>query len=121
MATIARIVSDAATILGILGEGETLPSYETNDMNNAYGEVHAQLQIMGLTTWASTDDIPEQYSGPIAMLTADNRAVNYQLPTEKYVRIKQEGWGANMDGLAVQRLRALQTSAKMDVTRIENY
>jgi hypothetical protein len=121
MATIARITEDAATILGILGEGETLPSYESNDMTNAYGEVYAQLQMLGLTTWSSTDDIPEQYSGPVAMLVADNRAVNYQLPQEKYVRVKQEGWGAHEDGFAVKRLRSLQVSSKLETTRIENF
>lgn len=121
MATIARIIEDAATILGILGEGETLPSYETNDMTNSYGEVYAQLQMMDLVTWSSTDDIPDQYAGQVAMLVADNRAVNYQLPIEKYQRIKMEGWGPDMDGLAIKRLRALQTSSKMDTTRIENY
>ena len=121
MATIERIKQDAATILGILGEGEVLPSYESNDILNGYYEVYAQLQQMNLSTWALTDDIPTQYAGPVAALTADQRAMNYQLPPEKYNRIKTEGWGANMDGLAVKRLRALQTSSKQDVTRIENF
>ena len=121
MATIARIREDAATILGILGEGETLPSYEANDISNAYYEVYAQLQQMGLSTWSLTDEIPTQYAGPVAALTADQRALNYQLPPEKYARVKVEGWGANMDGLAIKRLRALQTSSKMETTRIENF
>ena len=121
MATIARIKEDAATILGILGEGETLPSYESNDMENAYDEVYAMLQQLGLSTWGIGGVIPTQYAGPVASLVADQRASNYQLPPEKYARIKGEGWGADMDGLAVKRLRALQTSTKMEVTRIENY
>ena len=121
MATIARIKEDAATILGILGEGETLPSYESNDVGNGYLEVYYQLQQLGLTTWGVQDNIPTQYAGPVAKLVADQRAINYQLPPEKYIRIKQEGWGADMDGFAIKRLRALQTSSKMDTTRIENY
>lgn len=121
MATIARIKQDAATILGILGEGTTLPSYEDNDIGNGYYEVYAQLQQMSLATWALADDIPTQYAGAVAALTADQRAINYQLPPEKYIRIKQEGWGANMDGLAIKRMRALQTSVKQDTTRIENF
>jgi len=121
MATIARIKEDAATILGILGEGETLPSYESNDMNNAYLEVFYQLQKLGLTTWGVTDAIPAEYAGSVAKLVADQRALNYQLPPEKYIRVKQEGWGADMDGFAVKRIRSLQTSSRMDTTRIENF
>lgn len=121
MATIARITEDAATILGILGEGETLPSYESKDMTNAYDEVLAMLQQLGLATWGVGGAIPTQYAGPVASLVADQRASTYQLPPEKYSRIKGEGWGANMDGLAVKRMRALQTSSKMDITRIENF
>jgi hypothetical protein len=121
VATIARITEDAATILGILGEGETLPSYESNDMTNGYNEVYFQLQLLGLTTWSFTDAIPTAYAGPVAALVADQRAINYQLPQEKYARVKVEGWGANMDGLAIKRLRALQASAKIETTRIENF
>jgi hypothetical protein len=121
MATIARIKEDAATILGILGEGTTLPSYESADIENGYYEVYAQLQQLGLATWGLTDEIPTQYAGAVAALTADQRAINYQLPPEKLVRVKQEGWGANMDGIGLKRMRALQTSVKQDTTRIENY
>ena len=43
MATAAQIRDRAATRLGILGEGETLPSYETADMDASYVEIYAQL------------------------------------------------------------------------------
>lgn len=121
MATPARIREKAAYKLGIVGEGETLPSYETEDLTEAYAEVYAELQVMELAPWAITANVPNQYSNAIAALVADQRARDYQIPTERYQMVKAEGWGFNNDGKAIKHLRELQARTKLGVTQIENF
>ena len=121
MATATQIRETAAENLGILGEGQTLASYPTADLDQAYVEVFKELQALNLTTWASTADVPDQYAASVSMLVADQRAVKYQIPTERYQRIKIEGWGSDMNGAAINKIRRLQARAKMGQTEIENF
>jgi hypothetical protein len=115
MATITQIKETAAENLGILGEGETLPSYESADLTQAYLEVHAELQGLNLTTWSQAAAIPDQYAHSIAMLVAQARAVKYQVPQERYQRIKIE----SVEAMAL--IRKLQARSKMGQTEIENF
>ena len=121
MATATQIRETAAENLGILGEGETLPSYETADLDQAYTEVFKELQTLNLTTWAESANVPDQYAASVAMLVADQRAVKYQVPDNRYIRIKTEGWGSDMNGAAINKIRRLQARAKMGQTEIENF
>ena len=115
MATIAQIVETAAENLGIVGEGEVLPSYETSDLTQAYTEVYAVLQALNLTAWSSTAIIPDQYAKAVGILVAEARAVKYQIPDNRYHRVKLEAIEA------VHSIRELQAPAKMGQTEIENY
>jgi hypothetical protein len=121
MATTSQIRETAAEILGILGEGETLPSYEVGDLNQAIAEVHSTLRQLNLVTWASTDNVPDEYAASFAMLVADDRKTKYQIPDNRYMRIMAEGWGQNMDGQAIKMIKRLQAKQKLGVTQIENY
>jgi len=121
MATKAQIITTAAKNLGILGEGEVLPSYETDDLDQAYTETYNILQALNLTTWAITAAIPDQYAHPVGMLVAGRRAVEYQIPDNRYMRIVSEGWGQNQDGTAIKLLRRLQARPALGQTQIENY
>ena len=115
MATLAQIRQTAAENLGIHGEGETLPDYESDDMGQAYNEVYAGLQDRGLTAWSSTADVPDLYAGPVAMLVAEARAVKYQIPENRYVRLKFEATEA------LKTIREVRASSKMGVTEIESF
>ena len=115
MATKIQIRETAAENLGILGEGETLPSYEASDLDQSYLEVYAVLQGLELTSWASSANIPDQYASSVAMLVAANRATKYQIPDNRYQRIQLEAFGA------MRLIRELQAPTKMGVTEIENY
>ncbi|MBU8921790.1 MAG: hypothetical protein KOO63_08220 [Bacteroidales bacterium] len=115
MATATQTRETAAEILGILGEGETLPSYETADLDQAYTEVFSELQALNLTTWAESADVPDQYARSVAMLVAEARAVKYQIPDARYQRIKLEKIEA------MRMIRELQARAKMGQTEIENF
>lgn len=115
MATSAQTRETAAEILGILGEGETLPSYESADLDQASTEVYYELRQRNLVTWAETADVPDEYARSYAMLVAESRAVKYQVPDARYQRIKLEAQEA------MARLRALQARQKLGQTQIENY
>ena len=121
MATAQQIRETAAENLGILGEGETLPSYETADLDQAYTEVFSELQALNLTAWAEGANVPDQYAGSISMLVAQQRAVKYQIPDARYLRILAAGWGTDMNGAAINKIRRLQAVAKMGQTEIENF
>ena len=115
MATAQQIRETAAENLGILGEGETLPSYETDDLDQAYIEVYKELEGLELTAWVQTGTIPDQYARSVAMLVAEARAVKYQVPDARYQRIKIEAIEA------MSMIRKQQVRNKMSVTRIENF
>ena len=115
MATATQIRETAAENLGILGEGETLPSYEAADLDEAYIEVYNELQGLNLTTWAIATNVPDQYAKSVAMLVAEARAVKYQVPDARYQRIKLEKQEA------MSMIRKLQAISKMGQTEIENF
>jgi hypothetical protein len=87
MATPAQIRNRAATMLGILGEGETLPSYESNDMTESYSEVYAQLSAKNMAVWDLADDVPAEYAPHVVSLVAAGRMDDYSIPNDKYSRI----------------------------------
>ena len=115
MATSAQIRTTAAENLGILGEGETLPSYETGDLNQAITEVYNELRRKNLVTWAITDNVPDEFSQSFAMMVAAARATKYGIPQERYERVMREadsGYGT---------FRALQAKQKIVQTPIEYF
>ena len=87
MATPAQIRDRAATRLGILGEGEVLPSYESADLTAAYAEVYAKLDTIGLAVWEYTENIPDEYAGHVVDLVAEARINDYGIPNDRYSRI----------------------------------
>ena len=87
MATAVQIRELAATRLGILGEGETLPSFEANDLDEAYKEVHAQLLFKQIVTWDFDEPVPDEYTGHIVDLVAFARVNDYAVPNDRYTRI----------------------------------
>jgi len=115
MATAQQIRETAAENLGILGEGEVLPSYETADLDQAYLEVFAKLQGLDLAAWSYTDSVPDRFATSVAMLVAEARAVRYQIPDNRYQRIKIEAMEA------MQTIRKLQAPGKLSVTPMEYF
>ena len=115
MATAAQIREKAAEILGILGEGETLPSYETDDLDDAYSEVYQELQAHGLTTWSQTGKIPDRLARHIAILVAANRVIDYKVPVERYQQIRGER------DVSLAEIRQQQAKNKTVRTQMDNY
>ena len=113
--TPAQIRNEAGKKLNIFGEGQTLRPEHSADLDNAYLEVHAELQHDGLVTWASTASIPVRYEWPIISLVAASRAVKYNVATERYQQILLEetkGWRV---------IWKMSEISKMGSTKIENF
>ena len=87
MATIAQIRERAATMLGIYGEGETMPSYMVNDMAESYNEVYAQLSRKKALSWGPGENVPPEYVPHIVSLVAFGRVDDYPTPNDRYARI----------------------------------
>jgi hypothetical protein len=104
MATAAQIRERAATRLGILGEGETLPSYETADMDASYVEIYAQLGALSLAVWDYDEDVPDEYTTHVITLVAYNRANDYSISNDRYARIAADNQAA------IPAIRELQTN-----------
>jgi len=121
MATSTQIRQTAAENLGIRGEGQTMPSYEVADFDQAITEVYGMLRQLNLVTWASTDNVPDEVASPFAMLVACERAIKYKIPDNHYMRVLSEGWGQNMDGKAIKMIRRLYAKQKLGQTQIENF
>lgn len=121
MATTQQVRDIAAGLLGEKGEGQTVESAVSADLDQAYLEVFAILQRDDLAAWAIIDDIPNEFAEAVSMLIAGHRLTNYSVPTERYARIVSEGWGQNNDGKAIKTIRRLQAPVKVAVTRMEYF
>ena len=88
MATAVQIRTRAATMLGIHGEGQVLPSAKAEDLDASYVEVYAQLAIKDQVTWSSTEDIPDEYAPYITALVAWGRVINYPVDPKRYQLIQ---------------------------------
>ena len=118
--TTAQIIEDAAWILGEQGEGQVLESWVNGDLTRAVNEVFEELRNLNITTWARASDVPDEYAGHFAMLVADQRKTKYQIPDARYARIMAEGWGQNIDGMAVKAIKRMQSKGKLGYTEIES-
>ena len=86
--TIAECRNRALVKLGKLALGQTPTSALANDMEDAYNQVYARLELKGLVTWSSTDSIPDEYVEDITSLMAFERAEG--IPNDRYVRIAND-------------------------------
>ena len=115
MATATDARNRAATILGILGEGEKLPSYETADLDAAYSEVYARLTAKSIVWWDEDEAIPDECITHVAAMMAMTRADDYSVSNDRYQRI------ALRNAAAIPELRELKTSDVYSVPRVRYY
>jgi hypothetical protein len=114
MATAAQIRNRAATKLGLLGVGQTLPSYITSDLDTAYAEVYAQLDAKSLVDWDDDESIPDEYSPHLVALVARARITDYMPPPNRLGVIIAEA------AVALPELRELQSNNVYSVP-VSNY
>ncbi len=115
MPTSAEVRNRAAKKLGLLGTGQTLQSNISADLDDAVTEVYAELQALGLATWASGGTVPNELAHSVVSLVAGARVDDYAVPNDKYQRVKSDALQAE------NRIRSLVTNNKVGTTKIQNY
>ena len=106
MATVAEIVENAATELGIFGEGQTIRAAHSDDLTKSYNEVYAALSVKSMATWDIDEDVPDEYVPHVVALVAWGRVNRYAIPNDRYKRI---GAAAREAPLAIGELNASDT------------
>jgi len=120
--TPAQIRNEAAKKLNIFGEGQTLRAEHSADLDNAYSEIHAELQHDDMVYWSGSADIPTRYENAMIALVAHARASKYNVPMERYNQITLEGAGIpGQPGHAMRTIWKLSEISKMGSTPIENF
>ena len=104
MATAVQIRDKTASRLGIVGEGETIPSYEADDLDKAYKEIFAQLQAKNLNVWDFDEEVPDEYVYHVVAMTAYVRLDEYAVPNARYKRIARD------NAFAIPEIRELRTA-----------
>ena len=103
MATAVQIRTRAATMLGIHGEGQTLPSAKAEDLDASYKEVYDALEIKDQVTWEFDEDIPDEYAPHITAMVAWGRVINYPADPKRYQLIQ---FAASKAPLEIKELQA---------------
>lgn len=88
--TRAEIANRALRRCGILPFGQATDSNRTNAALQAYDEVYAYLDELGVVDWGSTASIPNEYSFWIVALTAYNLCDDIAVPDSRYMRISRD-------------------------------
>lgn len=94
MATKSQIRAKALRLLGVVGVGVTPTGPQDSDMSDAYSEVYAELEELGLVEWAEADDIPSRFVDTVVNLVASKRVDEYGISNERYQRIMSKAAGA---------------------------
>jgi hypothetical protein len=85
--TVPEIKRQALELLGRLRLGQDYQTQDNVAMQKSYDEVYASMREMGLATWTSTGDVPDELTPPIVALTAWNRIDVYGVSDSRYKRI----------------------------------
>ncbi len=115
MATTTEMRQKAAERLYIVGRGQTVKSQDQNDLDNAYTEVYGELDVKGLTTWSSTDDIPDEFVNDIVAMMSRRRLDTYAVAEPRRSLIIQD------DLVAELNIREMQNQGRVGETEIEEF
>ena len=74
--------------LGKLAIGQTAEAGIASDMEDAYDQVYARLEQLGLVTWSSTDSVPDEFVEDITAMMAFERSEG--VPDARYIRIRDD-------------------------------
>lgn len=77
--------------LGLAGVGETLNADDAAVLASRYVLVHDQLQVLGLTTWDVTEDVPDFAILPVSQMLAASTADEFAIPEPRRTRLRAEG------------------------------
>lgn len=112
MSTATQIREKALRKLGVKATGQITQSEIQDDLDNAYTEVWAGLNALGLTTWDSDEDIPDEFVDPVVAMVAFARANEYSIPNDRFQRIDLDanGNGTAAHPGAISHIKSRQAS-----------
>ena len=87
MASKAETKQLAGELLRIVPIGQTLQSHHDTRMGEAYDEVYAELQSIGLPVWDTDEEMPDEITPHFVGLMAFNKADLFGISDNLYQRI----------------------------------
>lgn len=94
--TIAEVRNRALYLLGMLQVGQSPQDADATRVEEAYGEVYADLKDCGLATWTSTGSVPDALVPHVAALVAYECADDYGVSTARLQRVMARSDKAKM-------------------------
>lgn len=110
--TAAEIRNKALKKLGKFGTGTIPDSRKSDDLDQAYKEVYAQLSARHIVTWDLDEEIPDEFIHAVVALCADARKDEYSIPNDRYQRITLDARGNNtvVNPGAIANIKTVQAS-----------
>jgi len=88
MTTKAEIRNQALSLLGRLRLGQSPQDQDKVSIEKAYDEVYEGLKTIGIATWASTAEVPNDITPHVVAMVAMARADTYGVSDSRYARIQ---------------------------------
>lgn len=109
----------AAELLGIIAIGQSIESPHDTRMEEAYNEVYAELQVLALPVWATTEEMPDEVTPHFVGLMAHNKLNLYSVSDSRYQRIINQT-GANGER-AKSNIKSLLRDSYEDLNEATDY
>jgi len=109
----------AGEILRLTAIGQSLESQNDTRMGEAYDEVYARLEILGLTSWDTDEEMPDEVTPNFLWLMAHNKMDLIGVSTELRNRIISH---TGIDGeAAIREIRGLVRSTYASQSEPEDF
>ena len=80
--------------LGIKTAGQALSNRYSSDIDDAYEEVHANLERLDLAEWPLSSDVPGEFVSHVVALTSLSRVTEYAVTGDRLLGIVSSAGGA---------------------------
>jgi len=94
MATKAEIRDKVARKLGIKKASQALSNRFVEDLDEAYNDIHANLERLGLVEWDAAGDVPGEFVPHVVALIALTRVTEYNCTGNRLQGIVSSASGA---------------------------
>ena len=88
--TRAEMANRALRRCGVLAFGQAVDANRTNAALQAYDEVYAYLEELGIVDWGSTASVPNEYAYFVISLTAYTLCDDISVSNSRYQRITRD-------------------------------
>ena len=119
MASQAEAQQLAGELLRLIPIGQALQSQHNVKMGEAYDEVYAELENIGLALWAKADEMPDEITPHFTALMAWNKRNIYGLSEALYQRLLLQVGDEGKK--AISRIRMLLSQAYSNADEATDY